>query len=128
MARILALSFVFATLAPPAFGTGPMDPATVTCKAYETSGHQDMVQLDAAFHQALKGDPELAHSRKRTWQYHRQGLRRTSRRHGGRRPEGEKLALGEPLLGWQSATLQASPRAPATRQRRPSAEANCYCR
>lgn len=59
MARILALSFVFATLAPPAFGTGPMDPATVTCKAYETSGHQDMVQLDAAFHQALKGDPKL---------------------------------------------------------------------
>jgi hypothetical protein len=59
MTRMLAVSYAFLVLAAPALGAGASNLASVTCKDYETSGHQDMVQLDAAFHDAAKGDPKL---------------------------------------------------------------------
>jgi hypothetical protein len=43
MARILALSFVFAMVALSTLGAATVDPATVTCKEYNSSGHQGMV-------------------------------------------------------------------------------------
>jgi hypothetical protein len=59
MARIVAVLFAFLVLAFPAFGGGAVDTATATCKDYETGSHQDMVDIVAAFHQALKADPNL---------------------------------------------------------------------
>jgi hypothetical protein len=60
MARVLAVSFVFLALSLPSLGAGMTDLATVTCKDWATSGHQDMVKLDAAFYQAAKGNPNLS--------------------------------------------------------------------
>ena len=59
MARILAVLFAFLGLAFPAFGGGTVDTATATCKNYENGSHQDMVDIVAAFHQALKADPNF---------------------------------------------------------------------
>ena len=59
MIRVPALSFIFATLAMPvALGAG-IDTATLTCKELETSTHNDMVAMDAAIYEALKGDPKF---------------------------------------------------------------------
>lgn len=61
MMRALALSFMLATLAiPVAFGGGAIDTATLTCKELETSSHNDMVAMDAAIYEALKGDPKFS--------------------------------------------------------------------
>ena len=56
MARILAVSFAFLMPAFQALGAGMVETATATCKDYETGSHQDMVNIVAAFRQALKGD------------------------------------------------------------------------
>jgi hypothetical protein len=36
-----------------------VEKATATCKDYENGSHQDMVDIVAAFHQALKADPNF---------------------------------------------------------------------
>jgi len=59
MVRLLALSVSSAVLALPAFAAGTVDPATVTCKEYNQSSHQGMVDINAAMHEALKNDPKL---------------------------------------------------------------------
>jgi hypothetical protein len=59
MARILAVLFAFLMSAFPAFGGSTVDTATATCKDYENGSHQDMVDIVAAFHQALKADPNF---------------------------------------------------------------------
>jgi hypothetical protein len=59
MTRFLAVSVVSLTLALLALGAQAADLNTVTCKAYETSNHEDMAALDAAFHEVLKGDATL---------------------------------------------------------------------
>jgi hypothetical protein len=59
MARILMVSFAFPMLAFPTLGAGMADTASATCKDYETGSHQDMLDIAAAVHQALKGDPNL---------------------------------------------------------------------
>jgi hypothetical protein len=59
MARILTVSFAFLMLAFPALGAGMADTASATCKDYETGSHQDMLDIAAAVHQALKGDPNF---------------------------------------------------------------------
>ena len=61
MVRVLALSLAFATLIMPvAFGAGTIDTATLTCKELETSSHKDMVAMDAAIYETLKGDPKFS--------------------------------------------------------------------
>jgi hypothetical protein len=59
MARILTVSVAFLMLAFPALAAGMADTAMATCKDYETGSHQDMVDIVAAVHQALKGDPNF---------------------------------------------------------------------
>jgi hypothetical protein len=59
MARILAVLFAFFMSAFPAFSGSAVDTATATCKDYENGSHQDMVAIVAAFHQALKADPNF---------------------------------------------------------------------
>jgi hypothetical protein len=59
MARILAVLFAFLMSAFPAFGGSAVDTATATCKDYENGSHQDMVDIVAAFHKALKADPNF---------------------------------------------------------------------
>ena len=60
MLRALALSFTLATLAMPvAFGADAIDTATLTCRQLETSSHNDMVAMDKAMYEALKGDPKF---------------------------------------------------------------------
>jgi hypothetical protein len=59
MARILAVLFAFLVSAFPALGGSAVDTATATCKDYENGSHQDMVNIVAAFHQALKADPNF---------------------------------------------------------------------
>jgi hypothetical protein len=59
MARILTVSFAFLMLAFPALGAGMADTASATCKDYETGSHQDMLDIEAAVLQALKGDPNF---------------------------------------------------------------------
>ena len=59
IARILAVLFAFLMSAFPAFGGSSVDTATATCKDYENGSHQDMVDIVAAFHQALKADPNF---------------------------------------------------------------------
>jgi hypothetical protein len=43
--------------------SGPRPPhrayTAATCKDYETGSHQDMLDIAAAVHQALKGDPNF---------------------------------------------------------------------
>jgi hypothetical protein len=56
---MLAVLFAFLVLAFPAVGGGTVDTATATCKDYESGTHQDMVDIVAAFQQALKADPNL---------------------------------------------------------------------
>jgi ABC-type transporter MlaC component len=58
MARILAVLFVL-MFAFAAFGASAVDTATATCKDYENGSHQDMVDIVAAFQQALKADPKF---------------------------------------------------------------------
>jgi len=61
MTKALALSFAFATLAMPvALGAGAINTTTLTCKELETSSHKDMVAMDAAIYEALKGDPKFS--------------------------------------------------------------------
>jgi hypothetical protein len=61
MMRVLALSFMLATLAiPVALGADAIDTATLTCKQLETSSHNDMVAMDKAMYEALKGDPKFS--------------------------------------------------------------------
>ena len=61
MIRVLALSFIFATLAVPvSLGAGAIDTTTLTCKELETSSHNDMVAMDKAMYEALKGDPKFS--------------------------------------------------------------------
>jgi hypothetical protein len=60
MMRVLALSFTLATLAFPALGGGAIDTATLTCKELVTSNHNDMVAMDVAIYEALKGDPKFS--------------------------------------------------------------------
>jgi len=61
MIRVLSLSFTFAMLAMPvAIGAGVIDTATLTCKELVTSSHNDMVAMDAAIYDALKGDPKFS--------------------------------------------------------------------
>jgi hypothetical protein len=59
MRRILALSLLVATLSLPAFSAGTVDPATVTCKEYNTNTHQGMMDIGAAMHNALTDDAKL---------------------------------------------------------------------
>jgi hypothetical protein len=59
MARILAVLFAFLVSAFPALGGSAVDTATATCKDYENGSHQDMVNIVAAFHQALKANPNF---------------------------------------------------------------------
>jgi hypothetical protein len=59
MARILAVLFAFLMSAFPAFGGSAVGTATATCKDYENGSHQDMVDIVAAVHQALKADPNF---------------------------------------------------------------------
>jgi hypothetical protein len=59
MARIVALSVAFITFALPAFAKNAVDTATVTCGEYIKSGHNLMVAIDAAFHEAMKSDPKF---------------------------------------------------------------------
>jgi hypothetical protein len=59
MMRVLVLSLTLATLVISALGAGAIDTATLTCKELESSNHKDMVAMDAAIYEALKGDPEL---------------------------------------------------------------------
>jgi hypothetical protein len=59
MARIPALSFMFAVVALPALAEGTTDPATVTCKDYVSASHQGMLDISAAVHEALKDDPKF---------------------------------------------------------------------
>ncbi|RWB56592.1 hypothetical protein [Mesorhizobium sp.] len=59
MVRIFALSVAFATLALPALAEDTVDTATVTCEDYIKSGHNLMVAMEAAFHEAMKNDPKL---------------------------------------------------------------------
>jgi hypothetical protein len=59
MTRILAVVFAFLIPAFPAFGGGAFNTATTTCKDYENGSHQEMVDIVATFHQALKGDPKF---------------------------------------------------------------------
>jgi len=59
--RVLALSFMLAMLVIPfAFGADAIDTATLTCKQLETSSHNDMVAMDKAMYEALKGDPKFS--------------------------------------------------------------------
>ena len=59
--RVLALSFMLATLATPvALGAGAIDTATLTCKELMTSSHNDMVAMDVAIYEALKDDPKFS--------------------------------------------------------------------
>ena len=60
MARIVALSFAFVAFVVPALGASPVDTAAVTCKEYNASSHQGMVDVGAAFYEALKGKPKFA--------------------------------------------------------------------
>ena len=57
--RVFALSVAFAALAVPAVGASAVDTSTVTCMEYLTSFHNEMVAIEAAFHEALKADPKL---------------------------------------------------------------------
>ncbi|WP_141246025.1 HdeA/HdeB family chaperone [Mesorhizobium sp. WSM3859] len=59
MARIIALSVAFVTLALPAFAEDKVDTAKVTCKEYLESDHNLMVAMESAFHEAMKNDPKL---------------------------------------------------------------------
>ena len=43
----------------PGLWRSAVDTATATCKDYENGSHQDMVNIVAAFHQALKADPNF---------------------------------------------------------------------
>lgn len=61
MIRVLALSLGFATLAMPmALGAGAINTTTLTCKELVTSNHNDMVAMDVAIYEALKGDPQFS--------------------------------------------------------------------
>jgi hypothetical protein len=61
MIRVPALSFIFATIAMPVtLGADAINTATLTCKELETSTHNDMVAMDAAIYEALKGDPKFS--------------------------------------------------------------------
>jgi hypothetical protein len=51
--------FAFLMSAFPAFGGSAVGTATATCKDYENGSHQDMVDIVAAVHQALKADPNF---------------------------------------------------------------------
>jgi hypothetical protein len=90
MARILTVSFAVLMLAFPALGAGMADTASATCKDYETGSHQDMLDIAAAVHQALKGDP----NRVVGWR-DRQGLHRSTRRQGDRRAAFEEIAAAK---------------------------------
>jgi hypothetical protein len=59
MARILAVLFAFLMSAFPASSGSSVDTATATCKDYEKGSHQEMVDIVAAFHQALRADPNF---------------------------------------------------------------------
>ena len=59
MTRISAALFALLVPALPALAGGPLDTATATCKDYENGSHQEMVDIVAAFHQALKADPNF---------------------------------------------------------------------
>lgn len=61
MTRVLALSLTLVVFAvPAALGAGAIDTATLTCKELETSSHNDMVAMDKAMYEALKGDPKFS--------------------------------------------------------------------
>ncbi|MER8454079.1 hypothetical protein NKG60_29680 [Mesorhizobium sp. M1428] len=59
MTRILAPSISFAMLALPALGASTIDPATITCKEYKASGHEEMVAIEDALYETMKNDPKL---------------------------------------------------------------------
>jgi len=60
MLRVLALSFMLATLAVSvAFAGDAINTATLTCLQLETSSHNDMVAMDKAMYAALKSDPKF---------------------------------------------------------------------
>ncbi|MBB3458201.1 opacity protein-like surface antigen [Rhizobium sp. BK313] len=59
MVRILALSFVFVTLALSTLSAAPVDPAAVTCKEYNSDSHQGMLDIISAVYDATRGDPKL---------------------------------------------------------------------
>lgn len=59
MVRHLVLSLVFATIALPVLGAVAVDPATVTCKDYNSASHEGMMDIGATMHRALKSDPKL---------------------------------------------------------------------
>ncbi len=59
MSRTLAVSICFLALAQPAFSVDQVDPATVTCKEYNGSSHQGMVDINAAVYQSTREDPKL---------------------------------------------------------------------
>ena len=59
--RVLALSFTCASLAVPvALAADAINTATLTCKDLMTSSHKDMVAMDEAIYEALKGDPKFS--------------------------------------------------------------------
>ena len=60
MACVHALSLVFAMLVLSAFGAAALDPATVTCKAYNSTTHQGMIDIAAALYAATRDDPKLS--------------------------------------------------------------------
>ncbi|MGY5808060.1 hypothetical protein ACXHXG_10125 [Rhizobium sp. LEGMi198b] len=59
MVRILALSFVFVTLALSPLRAAAVDPATVTCKEYNSSSHQGMLDIISALYDATRTNPKL---------------------------------------------------------------------
>ena len=59
MARILAMLFVSAAVALPAFGAETIDPATVTCTQYNAGTHQGMMDIISAMYDAVKKDPKV---------------------------------------------------------------------
>ena len=66
MSRTLALSISFLALAQPALSVNQVDPATVTCKEYNGSSHQGMVDINAAVYQSTREDPKLGEDSPRT--------------------------------------------------------------
>lgn len=59
MVRTISIAVAFAVLCFPAIAQITVDTATVTCDEYNKSGHILMVAMEAAFHELMKGDPDL---------------------------------------------------------------------
>ena len=59
MVRTPALSFAFLMLALSTLSAATVDPATVTCKEYNSDSHQGMQDIISAVYDATRGDPKL---------------------------------------------------------------------